>query len=78
MKPGALKSIGDVLDAMRDQNWRNLMDDRKSKVMKIFIWDLGYLTQRLLRFKFSSYEHNYSNTERKIVLGINIRSKHSF
>jgi E3 ubiquitin-protein ligase SHPRH len=46
-KSGALKSIGDVLEvslaptlttywvnrfqAMRDQNWRNLMDDRKTK-----------------------------------------------
>ena len=32
MKPGALKSIGEVLEAMKDLNWRNLMDDRKLKV----------------------------------------------
>lgn len=32
MKPGALKSMGEVLEAMKDQNWRNLMDDRKLKV----------------------------------------------
>ncbi|KAG2135375.1 SNF2 family N-terminal domain-containing protein [Suillus bovinus] len=34
-KPGALKSIGDVLEAMRDQNWRNFMDDRKTKVQTL-------------------------------------------
>ncbi|KAG2078621.1 hypothetical protein BDR04DRAFT_1087088 [Suillus decipiens] len=34
-KSGALKSIGDVLEAMRDQNWRNLMDDRKAKVQTL-------------------------------------------
>ncbi|KAG1857719.1 SNF2 family N-terminal domain-containing protein [Suillus subalutaceus] len=34
-KPGALKSIGDVLEAMRDQNWRNFMDDRKAKVQTL-------------------------------------------
>lgn len=27
-----LKSIGEVLDGMRDQNWRTLMDDRKLRV----------------------------------------------
>ncbi|KAJ7595983.1 SNF2 family N-terminal domain-containing protein [Mycena floridula] len=31
-KPGTLKSIEEVLQMMRDQNWRNLMDDWKSKV----------------------------------------------
>ncbi|KIJ64355.1 hypothetical protein HYDPIDRAFT_154792 [Hydnomerulius pinastri MD-312] len=31
-KTNALKSIGDVLEMMRDQNWRNLMDDRKAKI----------------------------------------------
>ncbi|KAG2361595.1 SNF2 family N-terminal domain-containing protein [Suillus spraguei] len=34
-KSGALKSIGDVLEAMRDQNWRNFMDDRKAKVQTL-------------------------------------------
>ncbi|KAG1816837.1 SNF2 family N-terminal domain-containing protein [Suillus subaureus] len=34
-KPGALKTIGDVLEAMRDQNWRNFMDDRKAKVQTL-------------------------------------------
>ncbi|KAF9238471.1 SNF2 family N-terminal domain-containing protein [Melanogaster broomeanus] len=34
-KTGALKSIGEVLEAMRDQNWRNLMDDRKAKTQAL-------------------------------------------
>ncbi|KIK98364.1 hypothetical protein PAXRUDRAFT_9577 [Paxillus rubicundulus Ve08.2h10] len=34
-KAGALKSIGDVLEAMRDQNWRNLMDDLKAKIQAL-------------------------------------------
>ncbi|KAF9221774.1 hypothetical protein BS17DRAFT_757183 [Gyrodon lividus] len=34
-KTGALKSIGDVLEAMRDQNWKNLMDDRKAKIQAL-------------------------------------------
>ncbi|THH15865.1 hypothetical protein EW146_g4683 [Bondarzewia mesenterica] len=32
IKPGSLKTIGEVLEAMRDQNWRNVMDDRRMKV----------------------------------------------
>ncbi|KAL0068237.1 hypothetical protein AAF712_004622 [Marasmius tenuissimus] len=31
-KPGALKSMADVLEMMKEQNWRNLMEDCKSKV----------------------------------------------
>ncbi|KAI0706718.1 SNF2 family N-terminal domain-containing protein [Cerioporus squamosus] len=31
-KPGVLKSMAEVLDAMREQNWRNYMDDRKNRV----------------------------------------------
>ncbi|RDX45998.1 hypothetical protein OH76DRAFT_1407336 [Lentinus brumalis] len=31
-KPGVLKSMAEVLEAMREQNWRNYMDDRKSRV----------------------------------------------
>ncbi|KAH7882755.1 SNF2 family N-terminal domain-containing protein [Phlebopus sp. FC_14] len=31
-KSGSLKSIGEVLETMKDQNWRNLMDDRKAKI----------------------------------------------
>jgi E3 ubiquitin-protein ligase SHPRH len=30
-KPGVLKTMGQVLEGMRDQNWRNVMDDRRSK-----------------------------------------------
>ncbi|KAI0246671.1 SNF2 family N-terminal domain-containing protein [Lactifluus subvellereus] len=30
-KPGVLKTMGQVLEGMRDQNWRNVMDDRSSK-----------------------------------------------
>jgi E3 ubiquitin-protein ligase SHPRH len=30
-KPGVLKSMGQVLEGMRDQNWRNFMDDRRNK-----------------------------------------------
>ncbi|KAL6308831.1 SNF2 family N-terminal domain-containing protein [Sparassis latifolia] len=31
-KPGVLKTIGEVLEGMKDQNWRNLSDDRKEKI----------------------------------------------
>ncbi|OJT14448.1 hypothetical protein TRAPUB_9026 [Trametes pubescens] len=31
-KPGVLKSMAEVLESMRDQNWKNYMEDRKSKV----------------------------------------------
>ncbi|KAI0641041.1 SNF2 family N-terminal domain-containing protein [Trametes meyenii] len=31
-KPGVLKTMTEVLEGMRDQNWRNYMDDRKLKV----------------------------------------------
>ncbi|KII84144.1 hypothetical protein PLICRDRAFT_179819 [Plicaturopsis crispa FD-325 SS-3] len=34
-KPGALKTMADVLESMKDQNWRNLMDDRKLKVQSL-------------------------------------------
>ncbi|KAK0502526.1 SNF2 family N-terminal domain-containing protein [Armillaria luteobubalina] len=34
-KPGALKTIEQVLHTMQDQNWRNVMDDFKSKVQAI-------------------------------------------
>lgn len=30
-KPGVLKTMGEVLEGMKDQNWRNVMDDRCSK-----------------------------------------------
>ncbi|KAH7925001.1 hypothetical protein BV22DRAFT_1034512 [Leucogyrophana mollusca] len=51
LKPNALKSIGDVLEAMRDQNWRNLMDDRKAKV------------QALVRYA-QLHQHNEQNLDR--------------
>ncbi|KAI0078425.1 hypothetical protein K474DRAFT_1594151 [Panus rudis PR-1116 ss-1] len=31
-KPGVLKTIGEVLETMREQNWRNLMEDRRNKI----------------------------------------------
>ncbi|KAI0350953.1 hypothetical protein OH77DRAFT_1411940 [Trametes cingulata] len=31
-KPGVLKSMAEVLETMREQNWKNYMEDRKSKV----------------------------------------------
>ncbi|PCH42935.1 hypothetical protein WOLCODRAFT_90057 [Wolfiporia cocos MD-104 SS10] len=31
-KPGVLKTMGEVLEDMRDQNWRNVMEYRRSKV----------------------------------------------
>lgn len=30
-KPGVLKTMGEVLEAMKDQNCRNVMDDRRNK-----------------------------------------------
>ncbi|KAH7911867.1 SNF2 family N-terminal domain-containing protein [Hygrophoropsis aurantiaca] len=50
-KAGALKSIGEVLEAMRDQNWRNLMDDRKAKI------------QSLVRYA-QLHQHNQNNIDR--------------
>ncbi|KAI0060074.1 hypothetical protein BV25DRAFT_1956450 [Artomyces pyxidatus] len=34
-KPGGLKTMAEVLQGMRDQNWRNLMEDRRSKVNEL-------------------------------------------
>ncbi|KAF9459395.1 SNF2 family N-terminal domain-containing protein [Collybia nuda] len=34
-KPGSVKTIEDVLQNMRDQNWRDMMDDYKAKVNAI-------------------------------------------
>lgn len=31
-KPGVLKTMGEVLEGMKDQNWRNVMDDRRNKI----------------------------------------------
>ena len=30
-KPGVLKTMGQVLEGMKDQNWRNIVDDRRNK-----------------------------------------------
>ena len=30
-QPGVLKSMAEVLESMREQNWRNYMEDRKTK-----------------------------------------------
>ncbi|RPD76905.1 hypothetical protein L226DRAFT_459082 [Lentinus tigrinus ALCF2SS1-7] len=43
-KPGVLKSMAEVLEAMREQNWRNYMDDRKSRVANMSA--LAQLIQR--------------------------------
>jgi hypothetical protein len=32
LQTGILKTIKQVLEGMEDQNWRNVMDDRRSKV----------------------------------------------
>ncbi|KZT68625.1 hypothetical protein DAEQUDRAFT_671213 [Daedalea quercina L-15889] len=31
-KPGVLKSMEEVLESMREQNWRNFMEDRRNKI----------------------------------------------
>ncbi|CAL1697614.1 unnamed protein product [Somion occarium] len=31
-RPGVLKSIGEVLEGMKEQNWRNYMEDRRNKL----------------------------------------------
>ncbi|KAK7680847.1 hypothetical protein QCA50_016157 [Cerrena zonata] len=31
-KPGVLKTIGEVLEGMKEQNWRNYMEDRRNRV----------------------------------------------
>ncbi|KAF8259089.1 SNF2 family N-terminal domain-containing protein [Lactarius quietus] len=36
-KPGVLKTMGQVLEGMKDQNWRNVMDDRRNKVNEMVI-----------------------------------------
>lgn len=30
-KPGVLKTMGEVLEGMKDQNWRNIMDHSRNK-----------------------------------------------
>jgi E3 ubiquitin-protein ligase SHPRH len=50
-KPGVLKTMGQVLEGMRDQNWRNLMDDRRSKAriyldFSLYFWLMPVLDQR--------------------------------
>jgi E3 ubiquitin-protein ligase SHPRH len=42
-RPGVLKTMGQVLEGMRDQNWRNFMDDRRSKArvdinFSLYLW----------------------------------------
>ncbi|KAF7799206.1 hypothetical protein EIP86_010437 [Pleurotus ostreatoroseus] len=34
-KSGALKTIGEVLEGMKDQNWRSFMEDRKLKIQAL-------------------------------------------
>ncbi|KAI0789257.1 SNF2 family N-terminal domain-containing protein [Abortiporus biennis] len=34
-KPGVLKTIGEVLEGMREQNWRNFMEDRRNKIQTL-------------------------------------------
>ena len=36
LQTGTLKTIKQVLEGMEDQNWRNVMDDRRSKVCFYF------------------------------------------
>lgn len=36
-KPGVLKTMGQVLDGMKDQNWRNVMDDRRNKINEMVV-----------------------------------------
>ncbi|OBZ74793.1 putative ATP-dependent helicase IRC20 [Grifola frondosa] len=43
-KPGVLKTIGEVLEGMKDQNWRNLMEDWRNKVQTMTT--LAQLEQR--------------------------------
>ncbi|KAJ3983056.1 SNF2 family N-terminal domain-containing protein [Lentinula detonsa] len=52
-KPGALKTMADVLQNMKDQNWRNLIEDWKSQVQAMIrVAQLKQLnTQALNRFQ---------------------------
>ncbi|KAI0697783.1 SNF2 family N-terminal domain-containing protein [Cytidiella melzeri] len=36
-KPGVLKTMGEVLEGMKEQNWRSLMDDRRLKIHTLTI-----------------------------------------
>ena len=63
---------------MQDQNWRHLMDDRKSKVNWQIHCDFRLLTQGPLRYKLLSDGYSCSNTTSKIAIGINMRSKQFF
>ncbi|KAJ3901958.1 SNF2 family N-terminal domain-containing protein [Lentinula edodes] len=48
-KPGALKTMADVLQNMKDQNWRNLVEDWKSKIQAMIkIAQLKQLDMKLL------------------------------
>jgi E3 ubiquitin-protein ligase SHPRH len=39
-KSGVLKTMRQVLEGMKDQNWRNVMDDRRSKARSDLILSL--------------------------------------
>ncbi|KAF9064876.1 SNF2 family N-terminal domain-containing protein [Rhodocollybia butyracea] len=52
-KPGVLKTMADVLENMKDQNWRNILDDWRSKIQVLIkVAQLKHLnTQALNRFQ---------------------------
>jgi E3 ubiquitin-protein ligase SHPRH len=39
-KSRVLKTMGQILEGMKDQNWRNVMDDRRSKARPDFMFSL--------------------------------------
>jgi E3 ubiquitin-protein ligase SHPRH len=40
LKSGALKTMKQILEGMKDQNWRNVMDDRRSRARSDLIFSL--------------------------------------
>jgi E3 ubiquitin-protein ligase SHPRH len=42
-KSGALKTMRQILEGMEDQNWRNVMDDRRSKVRLEIIFSYTFI-----------------------------------
>ncbi|KAK0200494.1 SNF2 family N-terminal domain-containing protein [Desarmillaria ectypa] len=59
-KPGALKTIEEVLHTMQDQNWRNVMDDFKLKVQAIVL--LAQLKQQ------DKDDHNHYHRALELLL----------
>ncbi|KAH9476541.1 putative ATP-dependent helicase [Psilocybe cubensis] len=68
-KPGALKTIDAVLQSMRDQNWKNLMEDWKAKIQLM-------IRYAQLQQKDDTVPNHQQNALRTLVLVEEDTNKH--